>query len=609
MDRITKSILRDFQEDFDIKELSESDAFELLTGYLTTAEYCKEDISDLDFMTTGFSGGDLAIDALVILVNGEIINDVEQVKEILEKAKSNFGGEVSVKFIFTQSKTSSSFEASQILNFLNGVELFIGDEHLENISPEIKNKIEIRNLIYDNYTKLSGNPSVEMYYCTTGKWSDDNGIKSIINKGLKRVQGSDFVSGSQFYPIGKSRIQEMYRDTKRGIEQTINISYKVTLPEARGIDQAYFGFVPLSEYIKLITDSSGTLIDYIFHYNVRGFQGLENKTNQKIDQTLRSTENAQLFFALNNGVTVISRNLKPQGEKFTLYDYQIVNGCQTSHVLYNYFVDYKRSSEISGQENLPKLDSINVPIKIIHSSDESVISQIVSATNSQTAVNDDDLMARDKYHSVLENYFSSEEDENLKLFYERRSKQYAEFDIQKIRIISKKQLLRYFGAMFCQLPTEAARFSGKLYENVGEGIFNETHQPSAYHFAAYSSFKLEHYFRKNRSDSDNKMKPEYKTLRFHILMIIPFLIFDKNPPLNGRKSEKYFHQGISILGDDEKSLKIYQRAIEVIDDFLSSPDGKDYSLEDSELNKKTAFSQNLLTYIRRDVGYEGIVLI
>ncbi|WP_446719262.1 AIPR family protein, partial [Herbaspirillum sp. C7C2] len=42
----------------------------------------------------------------------------------------------------------------------------------------------------------------------------------------------------------------------------------------------------------------------------------------------------ELFCVLNNRVTIVATSLTPAGNHFTLRDYQIVNGCQTSNVLH-----------------------------------------------------------------------------------------------------------------------------------------------------------------------------------------------------------------------------------------------------------------------------------
>lgn len=125
--------------------------------------------------------------------------------------------------------------------------------------------------------------------------------------------------------------------------------------------------------MKLVCDEDGEIIKSLFYENVRDWIGY-NQINKEIQQT---PENAgkDRFVLMNNGVTVISRTLQPTGDKFLVGDFQIVNGCQTTHVLY---------------DNINMLDdSVRIPFRLITTQDESVIESIIRATNRQTEVRDD----------------------------------------------------------------------------------------------------------------------------------------------------------------------------------------------------------------------------
>ena len=62
--------------------------------------------------------------------------------------------------------------------------------------------------------------------------------------------------------------------------------------------------------------------------------------------------------------------MRTTGNRFHIQDYQIVNGCQTSHVL---------------NDQRDRLDpSVMVPVRLIGTADEEVIGAIVKATNRQT---------------------------------------------------------------------------------------------------------------------------------------------------------------------------------------------------------------------------------
>ncbi|MBI3584273.1 MAG: AIPR family protein [Nitrospinae bacterium] len=74
------------------------------------------------------------------------------------------------------------------------------------------------------------------------------------------------------------------------------------------------------------------------------------------------------FPILNNGITIVAKSLQVVSNKFTLNDYSIVNGCQTSHVLYN-------SKDIEG------INKMSIPLRIIVANDEEIRNDVIRATN------------------------------------------------------------------------------------------------------------------------------------------------------------------------------------------------------------------------------------
>ena len=103
------------------------------------------------------------------------------------------------------------------------------------------------------------------------------------------------------------------------------------MPDVDKVTESYLCLIPFSEFKKLIIDENGDIIDSVFYDNIRAYQG-ENSVNNAIAQSLKNGE-IDLFTAMNNGITVIARNMKTTGNNIHLVDYQIVNGCQTCNVL------------------------------------------------------------------------------------------------------------------------------------------------------------------------------------------------------------------------------------------------------------------------------------
>lgn len=129
--------------------------------------------------------------------------------------------------------------------------------------------------------------------------------------------------------------------------------------------------IPFTEFLKIVADDEEILLN-VFEDNVRDFQGDNNDVNGGIASTINSND-SEIFSVLNNGVTIVASSISPTGDQFTITDYQIVNGCQTSNVLYN----NRHGSNIS---------KVNVPIKLIATTDDEVKTRITLATNNQTPI-------------------------------------------------------------------------------------------------------------------------------------------------------------------------------------------------------------------------------
>src|SRR5690606_3288991 len=126
---------------------------------------------------------------------------------------------------------------------------------------------------------------------------------------------------------------------------------KVTIPTIPQIKVAYSGMLPFSEFRNIIIDDSDN-IKSVFEDNIRDYLEQEsNPVNSDISNTLKSGE-LDSFCILNNGVTIVAEEVTGAGDNITLINYQIVNGCQTSNVLYE-------------NRHLPEIEKMHIPIKII----------------------------------------------------------------------------------------------------------------------------------------------------------------------------------------------------------------------------------------------------
>lgn len=542
MDRITKSYLDTFRDEQSLTGIDEPTLFEHFADFCVVSSAYEEEFDTADVHVGG--GGDLGIDGLAIIVNGVLVTSVEEAEDLL-----NINGFLDVKFVFVQAKTSSTFNSEQMAAFFDGVDEFFAEAPTLPVSEQIKSAREIMNWLYAKSVKFTRQkPVLEMTYVTTGQWLGDQFLVAKMDQRRERLTESGLFGSVQFEPWGANEMQEAFQRSKNNVTVEFSFASKVLLPEIDGVAEAYLGVLPVKEYLALITDHVGNIRKPLFYDNVRDFQG-DNPVNHEMKETLQDASGQQRFAVLNNGITVVTRGLRTTGNKFVVTDYQIVNGCQTSHVLFD-------AQAVLG-------DDVYVPLKVVSTSDEEIINAIITATNRQTEVTADDLFAMSAFQKKLEALYDAYPDKK-KLYYERRSKQYASANgVEKVRIIGKSQQVRAFAAMFLDDPHRAARYYSDLRAQVGTKIFSDSHKLEPYYAAAYGFYKLEFLFR------NNLVPVYYKPARYHLLMALRYIVSGPDmPALTANKIVAYSNKVAEVLWSDDGSVEGFKRAIEAVDAAL-----------------------------------------
>lgn len=268
------------------------------------------------------------------------------------------------------------------------------------------------------------------------------------------------------------------------------------------------------------------------------------RSTKKITQSL-SDGKFELFSILNNGVTVVAASLTPAGNRFTLRDYQIVNGCQTAHVLRDAF-------------KLEGVDRVSVPIKIIVTDSDDIKNEVTIATNSQTEVKAEQLAALTRFQKKLEMYYSAVK-EPVQLYYERRSKQFsADPAIRKTQVITIPVQIKVFASAYLNVPHSVSGYYGTIAKTFSGKIFAEDHQLSPYYASALGLYRLETFFRNGQIDTT------FKNLRFQILMLARILACGIDvAPFNSRQLERDTQGFIDLLKTEESALKLLNSSLDV----------------------------------------------
>lgn len=326
-DRILLSYLNDFAEEYELAECQENEIFEHFVNYCIISRFHAGNF-ELDDVIVGGSQ-DAGIDGIAMIVNDHIVNSKEEIIDYV-----NLLGRIDVQFIFIQSKTAKKFSSGELNKFLFGVEEFFKPNPAIPINEQIQNIRELHDYIYEYGAKVHKNPKCDMYYVTTGQWVGDKHLSGVIDVSIKRLESMNLFSEVVFHPVDLEKLKSIYKVLKYKVERQINFSNNTYLPAIENVDEAYIGILPCQEYFKLICDEEGLLQRSLFYDNVRDYQG-NNSVNLEVIDTLKNPSDIDKFVLLNNGITIVAKEIpNKRGSLFTVSDYQIVNGCQTSHILY-----------------------------------------------------------------------------------------------------------------------------------------------------------------------------------------------------------------------------------------------------------------------------------
>ena len=570
MDRITKQFLTEFVDQHDLKKLAESTAFEHFCGALLSSSHVGESVDSEDIAVG--AGGDCGIDCIAVVANGSLITEPEEVKDLCD-----LNGYLDVSFIFVQSETSSGFDTQKIGQFAFGVRDVLAETPKLPQNPSVAKYAAITREVYAQSRFFrKGNPQCFLYYATTGKWVDDTNLTVRRDGERGDIEALGIFRTVFFECIGADILQELYRKAQNAISCEVVLEKRVVIPKLPGVEQAFIGLLPATEFLKMIQSSTGEILASLFYDNVRHWQEW-NVVNNEIKATLDSPAQKAFFPLLNNGITIVAQRVNPTGDRLLIEDYQIVNGCQSSFVLHAC-----RSQLEDG--------NVMIPVRIIATRDEEVRNAIIKATNRQTEVTADQFFAISEFPKKLETYFATFQGKQ-RLYYERRARQYAQDGtIERVRVINMTLLVRAFAAMFREAPHRTTRNYKALLKEVGDEIFGSSHRLEPYYVAALAHYRLDYLFRNGHVDS--KLKPA----RYHILLAARYLhIPAKLPRMNAHEMERYCEAFQKVLWSDEDAKELLTRAGALIE-----------TLADGDFSRDTIrtepFTKKLLQYFSEKPG-------
>lgn len=475
-------------------ELSDADFFELFSFEQILKKF---DLS-YDEISSGKvgAGGNGGIDGFFTFISSELLDEDTDLSKV-EKGST-------IEVFLIQAKRSPTFSEVSIDRVNSTVsDIFnLANELIDFRSMYDAYLLSKAGIFRKAYLELAArHPEVKVSYVYSSR-GDTSAIhrnvkhrgetlKETINRWFPSAQiDVTFMGARELLDV--SRIESSYTLQLRFLENYISRSAN-----------NYVVLANLPDYFKFVTDDTGNLRRHIFEANVRDYQG-NVEVNQDILQTLQSNDGMD-FWWLNNGITVLTSKASVTGKTITLDDVQIVNGLQTSIVVYNYL----RQKDIEEKDNRR---SLLIRIVVTNSPEER--DRIIKATNFQTAIPVSSLKATDRVQRNIEEYFLGRD-----LYYDRRKNHYKNDGKPALKIVSIPYLAQSVMAMVLREPDNARARPSSIIKRATDykRVFDESLGLDTYLFCARTMKRIDSFIRNEETQYSMRDKSD---LKFHIGMVL-----------------------------------------------------------------------------------------
>lgn len=512
MHRVVKAHLSGFQGKSLVSD-DETKQFEAFVNYAVFRSICAENVDPKELV---YDGDDPGIDGVMIFIDDTYVASVEEVADAFRGRKRDSEAII----VFTQSKTSESWSKSEINTFQSAIGDFLSDNPSYPNSDYMKSRREVFDAVLQNVGKIrDGKPSAQCFFVTTGRATEDREILAARKALRSSILNTGYFSDVQVTLSNRDSVVELWKAAEGQVEETLPVLGMAAFLKAPEIAEGYVVTVRAKDFIaKILTDKNGRLRQRVFEENVRDFIGLDGEINSEMSDNLRDKIKQKRFGILNNGVTIISPDLRVTGLEIFIRDFQIFNGCQTSNILF----EHEKSLS----------DDTTLMLKVVETSDASVVDDIVRSTNRQAKVDEDQFLATLDAVKGLERYFDARgADEEYRLYFERRKNQFScNENVKAIRVFDIKEIARCVAAMFLDKPEIASRYPNRLTGELKTLVFDRTYLEEVYHVAAYTLYRVELLV------SNGTIDARYSKLRWHIIMAIKYFVCgDDVPQLNSKK--------------------------------------------------------------------------
>ena len=566
MNNLLEVKFEQFKDDFELKGQSSESCWIRYVNYQFFSQFQPGRLdtdSDLLEMICVNSSKYSKIQGVLLLLNDQILCEKKDIDDILQREKKG------ILELYFLTFDANGGVVQQVENLLENIETISTDEKwIEILSYAMSQKIML-------------------------KWRDNPVLNFVIyNDEQKKIQPlSEDVrkcfSDVYYTEIDRKALFDIVKANENSYEVELDCNSYLTVSTGKEkIANMFITSVTGLELIKLITTSDGALRRNIFDDNVRDSQGF-SAVNQEIFSTIK--EFPSRFILYNNGITIVCKKASINYGKAVLVDPQIVNGCQTCSMIYQ---AYRKQIN---------LNEVQVIAKVVGANEDDVTQGIVRGANRQNIVYEEAFETIKSFHKGLENYFEINKVSGYeKIYYERRSRQYADnIQIKPRQKISFRSLIQSMVALFLNHVEDSHRHEYTLLKKYGELLFLDTHEYLPYYLAGFLYLMVDSLFK------EHKLPKSLNGYKMHIMLLIKEMQGGTSPDLSSEDVVLYCEHLLQTLenGKIEKcALDACEKFNEITKNWIAiKGDQYKYGIKDN-----AEFRSFLIKEIRGTVSEEDV---
>ncbi|MFD0558997.1 AIPR protein [Stackebrandtia endophytica] len=503
MDPVIHQLMTEYCAEQGLDSWSDPDKFEVFTAHCVLSEHTYDRFRAADFRIGGSADG--GIDGYAVVVNRRLFREPESLAHFIRDAT-----EISPTIVVFQAKSSANMDRKFISDLRIRVENILRTDAALPNAADVEPLRECLRLLRKNMNRLSSRGvDLMVAYASTSPQANSDMLHEAQQAG-RHLAGIGIVKTARFVCQGRDELDQLYQRTRWSSEVvlTFNDQYSMPVDSTAGVKQAWHGVVAAGDLIDALS-TDGRLRPELFSENIREYQ-TDATVNDDIRGTLRDDVRRRRFAVLNNGITIVARSLGAStGRDLVMRDFQVVNGCQTCHVL---------------AEEADRLDGVTVKVQILECDDDDVVSEIVTSTNRQTQIPKVYFTNRKSLVKRLEVYYRHQQARGRPLHFGRKPGKGAN-DLRS-GVVGLNPQLRAYVAMFGPLaPSSGHRDLDDQFDTIFKHAAEEE-----FYTAAAALYRWEWLV------DSRRVAKKFRPLGYQAIAVVG--LWNGVRPLGGRAKEK-----------------------------------------------------------------------